>query len=452
MDPIATINKDQFAPLYQAQKTAYDLIFPDFFPCYSPEYVESTEGFKGSVIYLYMATYDTLSHLKPLLDILIITISTISSWILTGTEFVLSPVLDAIYPINPVNGKRHFIGVPKSWEVAFGKMITSSVTAAWSPVSKSTQIEGRPMSDLVSEVFHNIEKANPDILNPPTEKTKFKYEVQTMHSETLNAFAVMGGSMVVLSKIVEEISNMVNSGQHNSVDVQFPDGSKATVDMRGITTADVLAALMGHEMTHVASRHSVVKIIGNLINMVGLFIARILCISKLKSSDKEYQELSTMNEREMTVPEYKRLLEKEKNYARIGDLIDWVGSKLRGLLGLHHSRAAEYEADITGAYLAHKAGYDPRGAIFLHEVLLKAGGGKGMLDSMHEKFEFLFTHPHGENRKRGAFAAISEIAPATLKAHVVWDTNAKSRFDVKRSSDTSVKFAIGLRDKLGAIA
>ena len=70
---------------------------------------------------------------------------------------------------------------------------------------------------------------------------------------------------------------------------------------------------------------------------------------------------------------------------------------------------------MTGAYFADQAEYNPLGAIYLQEFFTKKSGSLAIL---HKHFEFLYTHPYAENRKRALFAAISEFAPESLRGKV----------------------------------
>jgi len=192
---------------------------------------------------------------------------------------------------------------------------------------------------------------------------------------------------------------------------------------------DALAALMGHEMTHVASRHSIAALTSRLIRSVLLTVGRFFLVQSLKRADKEYEELSKRAHYDIHAKI--RLEQKERFYEVLNEVFAWIEERVKSMANLFGSRKNEYEADVTGAYFASQAKYNPLGALYLQEVL---GRGHGDVQNfLHKHLEFLFTHPYKENRKRALFAAISEIAPQALKNATQWKI-ADSGYDIGRCS------------------
>jgi len=78
-----------------------------------------------------------------------------------------------------------------------------------------------------------------------------------------------------------------------------------------------------------------------------------------------------------------------------------------GLLFADYSRDDEREADRFGMIYMRKAGYNPRGALDMFEVLAKLGGGGGQ-----NVFEALASsHPDTQERINNAEALLSDWAP-----------------------------------------
>ncbi len=423
--------------LYQAQRIASDVVNPPIFPCYSEKYLESKEGVHYAALQVYSTVYTCVSLVGEALSALIALVKFVAVSIFELFEPILKPLLDTVFPINHVSGCRRFVCIPRTWELSLGKTLYDGMTGNYVEVGATY---GDHMEETVSKVFHQIERSNPDILNPHVEKDKFEYHVKTVHQSQVNAFAMMGGGMVVFSELVKEVQKAINENKFQETTIEFPDGSTATVDLSGLTVDDVLAGLMGHEMTHVASRHSIISIIGGLFRQAVLFIAAFFLNHQLKANDQEYQVLVNKPANQRSRQEERLLEEKEEEFERASQVLEMVATKLNALLGLNYSRAHEYEADITGLYMSEKAGYNPLGAIYLQEVLGQSHDAE-TLDSIHRNFEWLFTHPHSSNRKRALFAGLQELSPDVLEGRVVWAAPKEDRYDTGKGANAAMRYA-----------
>ncbi len=418
--------------LYRSQSAASDVFHTHLLPVYSPEYVQSQGGMGLSS---YSKFYNLIDRLDKGLEGIS---STIAKAVDSTVGRIMKPLLDFAYPVNPINGNRHFVGIPRSIEKILGDWVFYPLNCGGMRQTHEL-LPGthERIADKVESVLSRLKDANQDLLNPPEQTTKFDYRAKTVLSSQVNAFAVPAGGMVVFTQIVKEIDAAIKSKAIKETTVEFADGSKVKVDLSQVTTEDVLAALMGHEMTHVASRHSIVQLFGRLIRTIVLSVGRIALVTYLKHNDKEYQDLSKKPASELQQHEIDALANKEKFYSTLNDLFSWIEEKVKKLAGLFNSRNNEYEADVTGTYFAHKAQFNPLGALYLQEVLHQDKGG--FADWMHKNLEFLATHPYGENRKRAIYAALSEISPELLKGQVAWNI-ADNGYDFDRSSP-AVKFA-----------
>lgn len=410
--------------LFQAQNEAKNALETAFFPCYSKTFIESQEGFKGKVIWVYSKIYDGADFLYSNIVTVISKISELSSKIFSPMTKLFKPAVDFVYPINPINNQRHLICiVPRSVEKIFGKVVSIFITSG---LSESNELldssDHKTIASKVENVFQALIKANKKLLNPKN-MSEFDYEIKTVISNQKNAFALPGGKIVVFDQIVKDIYGCIQSKKIKNSIIKFADGSEITIDLSNVTLDDALAALIGHEMTHVASRHSMVRLVTNYLLSCILNIGRCLLVFLLKIKDKEYVALKNNK----SVANQQKLLEKEKFYIALNNFFIGIESKIQGLLGLLKSRTNEYEADVTGAYFAHNTGYNPLGAIYLHEVLKK----EGFLDFIHRNFEPIFTHPYSENRKRAIFAAINVMAKNTIQ---VQKKEFVYKYDLKRSS------------------
>jgi len=195
----------------------------------------------------------------------------------------------------------------------------------------------RPLSNnrLYTERVKKIGKA----VAAKSPRQDVKYRFYVIKDDSLNAFAVPGGYI------------FVNEG---TVKATLNDDS-------------ALAGVLGHEIGHITSRHSIHSLEKSLL------FQRILDISKSKTIDK-----------------YKRALQ-----------ISYIF-----FYQLPISRENEYQADYWGVSLSYAAGYDPNGLIRFFELLKKKYGTKESKGST-----LLSTHPATNDRIKHAKNIIKGLAP-----------------------------------------
>jgi predicted Zn-dependent protease len=161
------------------------------------------------------------------------------------------------------------------------------------------------------------------------ELPKTEWEFVVFENDAINAFALPGGKVGVYTGLIE----LVDSD-------------------------DELAAVIGHEIAHVACRH------GNkrMSQGIGLALGGVLLDKSMRNKDRS-----------------------DRQMARLGY---GVGSQL--LVALPYGRKQETEADDRGIMYAALAGYNPRAAVTFWEKMQKKNKGSPP--------EFLSTHPATENR------------------------------------------------------
>ncbi len=145
------------------------------------------------------------------------------------------------------------------------------------------------------------------------------WEVSVFESDDVNAFALPGGKIGVFTGLLKIAS-----------------------------TQDQLAAVIGHEVSHVLARHSAERASANIPAQIGGAFASAYGVGQLYSMG--------------------------------------VGA----LFLLPYSRSHESEADLLGLDLMASAGFDPRQAVVLWQNMAKSGGQKPP--------EILSTHPSDETR------------------------------------------------------
>jgi predicted Zn-dependent protease len=154
------------------------------------------------------------------------------------------------------------------------------------------------------------------------------WEVQVFEDKNVNAFALPGGKIGVYTGLLNVAK-----------------------------TPDQLAAVLGHEVSHVIAEHGNARMSAALATQAGLTAAEIYAAS---SGNDQAQILGLLG----------------------------LGAQV-GIL-LPYSRSQESEADLLGLDLMARAGFDPRQAVALWHNMAQAGG--------EQPPEFLSTHPSHENR------------------------------------------------------
>lgn len=160
------------------------------------------------------------------------------------------------------------------------------------------------------------------------------WEVTVFDSKDVNAFALPGGKIGVYTGLLNVAA-----------------------------TQDQLAAVIGHEVTHVLAGHSAERYSETMASQIGGVLV---------------QATTGIN----------------------GDL---VGMATQAFILLPFSRAHETEADLLGLDLMAGAGFDPRQAITLWQNMARASGGKPP--------EFMSSHPSDETRIRNLSERLNSAMP-----------------------------------------
>src|SRR5882724_8156749 len=102
--------------VYRAQASAADVFRTELFPCYTPEHIASQKGVKAAMLWGYSKAYDGASLINRGLQVVVSPVCAVASGVAAVGDFALGwavrPVLGVVYPINPINGYRHFVGIP----------------------------------------------------------------------------------------------------------------------------------------------------------------------------------------------------------------------------------------------------------------------------------------------------------------------------------------------------
>jgi predicted Zn-dependent protease len=209
---------------------------------------------------------------------------------------------------NPATGRKELIFITTPAEVSIGDAIASKYSTELK-ISKDEQKIKR-VTDIGTKIAEISDRKG------------LRYHFIVVEDETLNAFTIPGGYVYVNSGVMDK------------------------------STDDELACVIGHEIGHVAARHTVKK----LQAQIGYEI--LMNIAAAGGSSSSLQRVASVG---------------------------------YNLVALGYSREDEFAADELGAKYAHKAGYDPYGMIsFLKKIE----------ETKEEQLGFIFlrSHPYTSQR------------------------------------------------------
>jgi len=180
--------------------------------------------------------------------------------------------------------ERIFISTQQ--EVAIGEEVAKQIE------KENKILDNYALTQYVNDIGQNLAKV--------CFRKDIKYHFKIIDSDIINAFALPGGFIYIYGGALVEMDNEAQ-----------------------------LAAVLAHEMGHVAARHSV----------------------KQLQKAQIYSTLASI------------LLKDEK------EIIHQLSNIAANLVFLGYSRKAEFEADELGAYFTYQAGYDPQGMLEFFEKL-----------------------------------------------------------------------------------
>ena len=222
---------------------------------------------------------------------------------------------------NPVTGKKQVVLMSEAQEIAMGKEADPQIVAQY----------GLYKDDALQAFITQKGKEMAAISHRPN----LTYEFKIVDSDVLNAFAVPGGYVYFTRGIMAHFNN----------EAEF-------------------TGVLGHEIGHIAARHSVEQQRNAILGQVGLMAGMILS------------------------PEL----------AQLGE----AASQGLGLLFLKFGRDAERESDKLGVEYSSKIGYDAQYMAGFFKTLERKGAESGAA----ELPDFLSTHPNPGERN----VAVAQLA------------------------------------------
>jgi predicted Zn-dependent protease len=230
---------------------------------------------------------------------------------------------------NPTSGNRYTI----EQEIQLGRQGVAEVEKQLKLLPPD-----HPMSKYISKLGQSLAAKAPGY--------KFPYTFKVVREKSINAFAMPGGPIYVHTGLIQAASE------------------------------SELAAVMGHEISHVVMRHS--------------------------------------------TRQASRAMKAQIPLAILGGVLGagvggWAGalgqmgmSLTAGSVMMKYSRDAETESDVVGAQIMYDAGYNPEAAVtFFTKLKEQSGGSSGP--------QFLASHPDPGNRARDITKILSRFPAKTYK-------------------------------------
>ncbi len=203
----------------------------------------------------------------------------------------------------PWLGERVAMNFSREYEIELGESMYRSTLNAYKVDSAKTQV----MNEFYKELHFQVD---------------YPIYITVVEATEVNAFAIPGGHIIVHDAILE-----------------------------GMKTPEELAALLGHEASHIAKRHSLRSLFRSL--------ARQMFISLLFGNDS--------------------------------GILSYIANNADALKGLQYSRSLESDADNNGIRMMANSGLNTEGMMRLMEMLQKETIGE-------EPSAFMSTHPVFKDR------------------------------------------------------
>jgi predicted Zn-dependent protease len=229
---------------------------------------------------------------------------------------------------NPATGRTELNLYSEEEEIAMGREAHEEILREYGVYDEKPEL-----NDMVDRIGRRIAATSP--------RPNLPWTFTLLDTPMVNAMALPGGYIYVTRGILERLNS-----------------------------EDELAGVIGHEVAHVAARHSTHSLSTGTVAQVGLVAAAVLA--------------------------------GEENTERYGALA-MIGA---GLLFTKYSRQQETEADILGTRYMATTGYSPLGAENMLLVLQRLGGTPGFLE------RYFMDHPDPAKRVNDVRREIATLATA----------------------------------------
>lgn len=277
---------------------------------------------------------------------------------------------------NSMTGRSQLMIVSESAAINKSSSLYDSMISAYDKKSKiSTDVA---LNQRVQAITNRlVERA---VLYKP-DSQKWKWQVNVIESEDVNAFCMAGGKMAVYTGLLDKVK----------------------------PTDDELAQVMGHEISHALANHTAEKMSVDILTKIAVGAVAVAAAAS-DNSTNQYQ--------------------RNVNQQAVQNAAILAGS---AFVTLPNSRGAETEADKLGVELAAQAGYNPEAAITLWEKMMEVTGNKS-------KGDFMSTHPSPPNRIE-ALQALQQPMKKIYDERAPLYANYKPTYQYVRTAQDSEGFS-----------
>lgn len=242
--------------------------------------------------------------------------------LILSVSFAASLLMIDACAVNPVTGKKQVVLMSEAQEIAMGKEADPQI------IQQFGLYENKELQDFI-----NVKGKQMAAIS---HRPNLDYQFRIVDSEVINAFAVPGGYVYFTRGIMAHFNN----------EAEF-------------------AGVLGHEIGHIAARHSVEQQRNAMLGQLGIITGMIIS------------------------PQFGQFAEQ--------------ASQGLGLLLLKFGRDAERESDKLGVEYSSKIGYDAHEMAGFFNTLERKSAGKG-----EELPDFLSTHPNPGDRNTAVNSLATE--------------------------------------------
>ncbi len=240
---------------------------------------------------------------------------------------------------NPATGKKELILINSAQEVQIGRGMAGNV------IAKEQRLLNDPAKQLlINKIGQRVVRVS--------DRTDIIYNFKVLDSPDFNAFALPGGYVYITSGLMDKLDE------------------------------DAIAAVLAHEVGHVAAKHSVKRMQAAL----GYDLLVAIALVGIGNNDPKFaQDIASMSD------------------------------TIYGLLSLGYSREDELFADKLSVRYLDRAGYNPYAMVKSLELLDKEEGPGGRV------FEILSTHPRMQERIAKAKAEVEALQKIKLHNKICYN-------------------------------
>ena len=268
--------------------------------------------------------------------------------------------LDYVLPRNPVTKRRQIRIVPEFVEKAIGGlMYPMMINAQGGYYSKNS------VPSLVEKVGKKISQRS--------DRPELDYQFSVIDSNTINAWCLPGGKIALNKGIILEMQR-----------------EKSSFGVGHFSIEEKIAAVVGHEVTHAAARHTAQSMEFAAFFLVLLTTAKVFLQTFIGQVDRERGRVENREE-------FARREALAQTAKVVNGVLEYGDRVVTSLAKSCNSRCNEFEADRYGMVYLKRAGYSPKAAIWLQRFLEKHESKTSIpvIDSILSLFR---SHPMADER------------------------------------------------------